>query len=104
MVANEIGFDRFIRSKFLPHKPVHLVVEVLGADTSMPMIQAGFHRAVTIVHGVEMPGSVKPFALTAIDHFMGSLEVPRRRSIAGIRITDDHCIGRRPGLQRDRDW
>ena len=74
LVTNEVGFKRFIRSKLLPYKPVHVDIEVLGADVSMPVVQARFHGAVTVIHSVEMPRSAPPFTSTAIDHFMRSLE------------------------------
>lgn len=70
MVTNEVGLKRFVRSKFLSHEPVHIVVEVLRANASMPVIQRRFHRSMAVIHGVEMPGSAPPFTSTAIDDFV----------------------------------
>ena len=46
--------------KLLTHQPVHIVVKVLGADTSMPMIQYGCHGSIAVIWGVEMLGSAPP--------------------------------------------
>ena len=57
MIADGVGFKRFIGSKSLPHIPVHVVVKALGADASMPVIQTWFRGSMTVIQRLEMPRS-----------------------------------------------
>ena len=103
MVANGEGIERILRSKFLSHKPIHVIVQVLRTNASMKVIQRRFQRCVTVVDGVEMLRSATPLTVTAIEHFVRSWQLPCCGRITRTRVTDDHRIGWRPRLHRNHD-
>ena len=103
MFEKDNSFVGFSRSKFLIRQSVDVVVEVLGADPTIPVIQFRIYNLVSVVHRNKMPMSSPSLAPTAINHFMRPLALSGRSSRAALVVTDDHRIARGPGLHRDRD-
>ena len=62
-----------------------VVVEVFRANPSMPMIQHALHDIVTVVDGIQMPGTTHALAIAAVDDLVFTSQFATRRTAARLR-------------------